>query len=153
MKKVMILAVLLVGISSIAQTKRENGKRQQLEQMTPEQKQELQLKKLALDLDLSNAQQKEIQVVLSEQHKKREMAMAQRKANQAEAKKPTADERFAMKNKMLDEQIELKARMKKILSNEQFNKWEATKGERSERMQQRLAMHKERKTIKNTSEK
>ena len=153
MKKVMILAVLLVGISSIAQTKRENGKRQQLEQMTPEQKQELQLKKLTLDLDLSNAQQKEVQVVLSEQHKKREMAMAQRKANQAEAKKPTADERFAMKNKMLDEQIELKARMKKILSNEQFNKWEATKGERSERMQQRLAMHKERKTFKNTSEK
>ncbi|MFN7100657.1 MAG: hypothetical protein ACK4M4_09810 [Flavobacterium sp.] len=153
MKKVMILAILLVGISSIAQTKRENGKRQQLEQMTPEQKQELQLKKLTLDLDLSNAQQKEVQVVLSEQHKKREMAMAQRKANQAEAKKPTADERFAMKNKMLDEQIELKSRMKKILSNEQFNKWEATKGERSERMQQRLAMHKERKTIKNTSEK
>ena len=56
--------------------------------------------------------------------------MAQHKADKAAGKKPTADERFAMKSKMLDEKIAMKAEMKKILTAEQFDKWEKTAEQR-----------------------
>jgi len=42
-------------------------------------------------------------------------------------KKPTADERFAMQSKRLDEQMATKERVKKILTPEQFEKWEKAK--------------------------
>ena len=41
--------------------------------------------------------------------------------------KPTSDEMFAMKSKMLDEQIAMNSKMKKILSPEQFKKWDEMK--------------------------
>lgn len=146
MKKVLIAVALIVGMASNAQEKMEGRRNARENQLTKEQRQELHLKKMTLDLDLSTAQQKEIQVVLNEQSNKRETALANRKEKQAaNAKKPTADERFAIKNQMLDDQIAMKARMKKILSNEQFKKWETMKENKNDRMNHRLAMHKQRK--------
>ncbi|MBC5862564.1 hypothetical protein [Flavobacterium turcicum] len=146
MKKVLIAVALIVGMASNAQEKMEGRRNARENQLTKEQRQELHLKKMTLDLDLSTAQQKEIQVVLNEQSNKRETALANRKEKQAaNAKKPTADERFAIKNQMLDDQIAMKARMKKILSNEQFKKWETMKEKKNDRMNHRLAMHKQRK--------
>lgn len=154
MKKVLIAVALIVGMASNAQEKMEGRRNLRENPLTKEQRQELHLKKMTLDLDLSTAQQKEIRAVLNEQSDKREVALANRKEKQAEnAKKPTADERFAIKNQMLDNQITMKARMKKILSKEQFKKWETMKENKTDRMHDRLAMHKQRKASKTNTNK
>jgi hypothetical protein len=81
---------------------------------------------------LNTSQQKEIKALLLEQAKKRETKMAEMKANKDKGEKLTKDERFEMKNKMLDEQIAMKAKMKSILNETQMKKWEELKKERME---------------------
>ena len=137
MKK-MILAIALVATTlTFAQDRKARG-----EKLTPEQQTELQVKRMTLDLDLDAKQQKEIKTILLEQAKKREAKMAEMKAKREKGEKPSADEKFEMKNKMLDNQIENKAQMKKILKPEQFAKWEEKQSDRkknqSERVQNRM---------------
>ena len=45
-------------------------------------------------------------------------------AENKEAHKPSKDERVKMMNEKLDHQIEMKKKMKEILTAEQFEKWE-----------------------------
>ena len=47
--------------------------------------------------------------------------------------KPTKEQRLAMANTKLDHQIAAKAKMKSILSKEQFEKWEKAQGKMHER--------------------
>ncbi len=130
MKKVFIVTLLVIGMAGFAQNRRERPSRQQMEQLTPEQRNELHLKKMTLDLDLNTNQQEQIGKILAEQSAKREAMRAERKAKMEAAK---AD-RFAMKNRMLDEQIEMKNKMKGILSPEQFAKWETLREKNKEQM-------------------
>ncbi|WP_157485871.1 hypothetical protein [Flavobacterium soli] len=131
MKKMIAVALLLVGMTGFAQEKismeDKKSKRVAMEQMTPEQKNQLHLKKLTLELDLSASQQKEMATIIAEQQTKREAQKAQFIAQKKADKKLTSDEIFVMKNKKLDEQIAMKERVKKILSPEQFEKWEKMK--------------------------
>ena len=53
MKKVFIALVLLVGMTSLAQEKKVRSERTQMAQMTSEQRNELHLKRMTLDLDLT----------------------------------------------------------------------------------------------------
>jgi periplasmic protein CpxP/Spy len=140
MKKVLVAVLLVVGLTTFAQEK--NEKR---EKLTPEQQTELHLKKMTLDLDLSDSQKKEMKVLLLEQAKKREAKMTEMKSHKEKGEKPTTDERYAMKNKMLDEQIAMKGKMKKILTPEQMKKWEANKENMPQKMQhkKREMKHKE----------
>lgn len=124
MKNLFIAALLLVGLSSFAQDRKERPSREQMEKFTPEQRNQLMVKKMTLDLDLNSKQQEQVAQIIKEQSAKREAMKANQKANQ---EKPSSDEHFAMKNKMLDEQIAMKAKMKSILSAEQFAKWETMK--------------------------
>jgi hypothetical protein len=130
MKKVLIAALLIVGLSSFAQERRERPNRAEMENLTPEQRNQLIVKKMTLELDLNAKQQGQISQIIAEQSAKRETMKAERKAS---SEKPTTEERFAMKNKMLDEQIAMKAKMKSILSPEQFTKWEAMKEKHQEK--------------------
>lgn len=133
MKKLFIAALLVVGLSAFAQDKKEMEKRThrgEMEQFTPEQRNQLRLKKMTLDLDLSSKQQEQMKQIIADQSTKREAMKANRKANQ---ERPTTEERFAMKNKMLDEQIAMKNKMKNILSAEQFDKWNAMKDRHHQR--------------------
>ena len=57
-------------------------------------------------------------------------------------KKPTADERFAMKSKMLDDRIAMKAEMKKILSPEQFSKLEKIRKDRRHELEKKRKIYK-----------
>ena len=133
MKK-MILAIALVATTlTFAQERKARG-----EKLTPEQQTELQVKRMTLELDLDEKQQKEIKTILVEQSKKRETKVAAMKAKKEKGEKPTADERFAMKNEMLDNQIAMKARMKKILKPEQFTKWEEKQADRKERIEKKV---------------
>ena len=146
MKKLIIAALLVVGMTSFAQDKKEMGTRHhraEMEKFTPEQRNQLMLKKMTLELDLNASQQKEMSKVIAENSAKREARMKEMKANKDSNTKPTSDEMFARKNRMLDEQIAMKERMKKILSPEQYKKWDEMKGKRHHGMKKRM-MHQNR---------
>jgi hypothetical protein len=141
MKKLIIAALLVVGITAFAQDRKEMGdrpeRRPEMEKLSPEQRTQLMVRKLTLDLDLNTKQQEEVKQIIAEQGAKREAMKAERMARKEEKKRPTADEQYAMKNKMLDEQIVFKDKMKKILSPEQYQKWDSQKEKRQGKSQER----------------
>ena len=147
MKKMVMMAIMVIGISSFAQEKKisenklqrsERADVPQIEKFTPEQRKQLELKKMTLALDLNASQQKEMEKIISEQSAKREAKMAERKAAKESKKELTADERFARENQRLDEQIATKARVKKFLTAEQFDKWEKMKAQRHHKSGQKF---------------
>ena len=140
MKKLILAAVLVVSTLTFAQERGRKG-----EKLTPEQQTELQVKKMTLELDLDAKQQKEVKAILLENAKKRDAKMAEMKAKREKGEKPSADEKFAIKNEMLDNQIEHKAQMKKILKPEQFQKWEQNLENRREKMSERKEKGKEKR--------
>jgi hypothetical protein len=132
MKKLIIAALLVVGISAFAQDKKEmekGSRRDEMEKFTPEQRNQLMLKKMTLDLDLNAKQQEQMKQIIAEQSTKREAMRAERKANQEK----NSDEHFDRRSKMMDEQIAMKNKMKSILSPEQFEKWDAMKEKQQEK--------------------
>ena len=90
---------------------------------------------MTLQLDLSSKQQEQLKPIIAEKTAKREAMMKSHIENKS---KPTKEERFARKNKMLDEQIAMKAKMKSILSADQFTKWDAMKEKCNKRGGQRM---------------
>ena len=154
MKKLFIVALVVVGMTSFAQERKARPERAKMEQMTPEQRNQLHLKKMTLELDLNASQQKEMSKIVAEQSTKREARMAERKANKDSAKKQlTADERFAKKSQMLDDQIVMKDKMKKILSADQYKKWDELKGKNHHQMNQKMAHHNGRKAANRVDKK
>lgn len=143
MKKLVIITVsLLVGFLTFAQEKEvqkaeRKARMENRESLSAEQQAELQVKRMTLDLDLNSKQQGEIKKIVLEQAKKREAKKEEWKANKENQKSISKDEKFAMKNQALDEQIAMKAEMKKILTAEQFVKWEAKQAERKDKMEKR----------------
>jgi hypothetical protein len=123
MKKLFVLALLMVGMTILAQGRKGNQQGNQMGQFTPEQKTELQLKQMTLNLDLNEAQQKDMKVIIADLNTKREAHKTAAKAMWEKEGTPTNDERFAMRSKMLDEQIATKKRVEKILNAKQFEKW------------------------------
>lgn len=133
--KTWILAIMMVaGMTMSAQQRGEKR-----EQLKPEQRAELRAKEMALALDLNDKQQKDLKALYLDRAKKTDAARAQYKAAREAGKNPTADEKFAMRSKMLDEQIAMKAEMKKILTAEQYAKWEVKKEHMKKRIDRRRA--------------
>ena len=130
MKKLMVVALLMVGMTIFAQERNRRQQGNEMEQFTPEQRSELQVKKLTLELDLNESQQRDIKVFIADKNAKMEAHRTAMKAMKEKGTKPTSDERFAMKSKMLDEQIASKKRMEKILNPKQLEKWNDLKGDR-----------------------
>ena len=124
------MALLMVGITIFAQERNRKQQGNQMEQFTPEQRSELQVKKLTLELDLNESQQRDIKAFIADKNAKMETRKTAMKAMKEKGTKPTSDERFAMKSKMLDEQIANKKRMEKILNPKQLEKWNDLKGDR-----------------------
>ncbi|MEO9892754.1 hypothetical protein [Aurantibacter sp.] len=135
MKKAIIVMMLLVGVTTIAQERKERPNRGDMKDLTAEQIATLQTKKMTLALDLTSKQQTQIQAINLEQATTRKAKMAERKAakEDGERKKPTSEERYAMQNERLDAQIALKSEMKSILSDEQYTKWEKMRHHKKKR--------------------
>ncbi len=141
MKKLLLAVVLVVGIATFAQERNEQDgkeKGEKRERMTPEQRTQLQLKKITIDLKLNDSQQKEVAKLLKDRETKIESMKAERQTAKESGKRPSADERFAMKNRMLDEQKEMKDKLAKILNPEQLAKWEQKQADRKDKMQERM---------------
>jgi len=136
--KMWILAMaMIICTGANAQNKKEHR-----EPLKPEQRAELQAKRMTLALDLNENQQQEVRQLLIEKGKQRAEFRRQHMAERHAGKKPTADERFAMKSKMLDERIAMKAEMKRILTPEQFARLEKIKKERHHELKKRERNHK-----------
>lgn len=125
MKKVFIVLLLFVGGIALAQ-KGERGNREGMKDLSAEQIATLKTKKATLALDLTAAQQDQMKALFLENTKIRKAKMEKRKAQKenGETKKRTSEERYAMANARLDHQIAQKAKVKNILSDEQYTKWE-----------------------------
>ncbi len=145
MKKLILVAILLCSIANFAQEKKSNNKKNDMEQMTPAQRNDLNLKKMTLELDLNDKQQKEMSIIINEMSAKRESQKSTMMAMKEKGEKPTADQKFEMKNKMLDEKIAMKSRVQKILTPAQFEKWE--------NMQHKNNKHKKAKKAQKTETK
>ncbi len=133
MKKVILLVVLMAGFTAMAQ-KGERGHRADFKNMSAEQMATLHTKKMTLDLDLTEVQQNKIKALHLENAKKRKVKMEERKAQKDTSERPklTSNEQYALKVERLDAAIVRKAELKKILSNEQFEKWEMHHKKRGE---------------------
>ena len=142
MKNSLVTAILLVGFLTFAQERgNQKGDRkarmENREILSPEQHAEIQTKRMTLDLDLNAKQQAEVKKIVLEQSKKRDAKIAAWKSKKEAGKSLTKDEKFAMQNQRLDDQIAMKAEMKKILTAEQLVKWETKQAERKDKMQDR----------------
>jgi hypothetical protein len=121
MKKVLIAMFTIASLTAMAQEGPERGPRDGKDQLTPEQMATLQTKKMTLALDLSSAQQKQIQEFNLKNAKLRK---EQKEAMRGKRKDLSTEERYALHTKRLDHQIAQKEKMKKILNEDQFSKWE-----------------------------
>jgi hypothetical protein len=143
MKKIVLFALLFVGMTTLAQEKTTASN----EQFTTEQKNQLRLKRMILELNLNTVQQKEMAIIIAEQTTKHELIKKERQANKASGKKMTAEERFVKVNKMLDEKIALKTRVRAILTPEQFEKWDKMQERNRAFMKGKMKMRKSKSDL------
>ena len=123
MKKIASILILIFAFSLTAEAQRKRRK-EKGPQLSIEQRSTLMAKQMTLSLDLSDKQQKQIKSLFKTQAAEKMSAMKIKKENRANKKKPTADEIYAMKNKVLDNRIAFKKGMKNILTAEQFEKFQ-----------------------------
>ncbi|PRZ25220.1 hypothetical protein [Flavobacterium granuli] len=134
MKKLIIAALLVVGMTTFAQDKKERPKRAQMEKMTPEQRQEKQLQRMTTELGLNAKQQEQMKQLLAEQATKREAMMEKREASREEMKK----QREASRDKMEKQRETMENKMKAILTPEQLAKWKSNQEKMRERAGDRM---------------
>ena len=87
--------------------------------LTPQQRADLQTKRMVLQLELTEAQQKEIEKL----NQAREIDRAKNRLTEEERSALSQEQRFTHKNAQLDAQIAYEREVKKILSDEQFEKF------------------------------
>lgn len=139
MKKLVIIALALFALQVTAQERKrapQNKERgQKMMNLSAEEMATLQTKKMTLHLDLNESQQAKIHKLNLENATKRKAMMEARKAKKesGNTEKPSKEERLAMVNAKLDHQIAMKAKMKTILNDEQYAKWEKLQARRSQK--------------------
>ena len=140
MKKLFIAALLFVGIASFAQDGDMDQKpaREQRERMTPEQRNEKQLKKLTSELTLDAKQQEQVKQLLIERSAKAEKLRDARKEQKEKGTKLTAEQKEAFKTQMLAEKEANDAKMKGILTADQYTKWKAIQEENKDKARERM---------------
>lgn len=143
MKNVFLALLMFVGITTLAQEKRE--RRPEGDKLTKEQKVDFQVKRMTKDLNLDEKQAKEVRALVTKEVEKRE-------AKRAEMKEQKEKKKEEMKAKMKEEQAAVAAEMKKILSAEQYTKWEKLREERRENRKEKMAEKREKRKLKDGPE-
>ena len=134
MKKVILLAlVLMVSIPTIAQEERRGPehrmemKKKRFADLSPEQRAELKTKRMALALDLTEKQQREMLALNTSLAKERKDKMEERKALKESGKELSSDQKFELQNERLDKQLAVQKKIKSILTPEQYETWKKMK--------------------------
>lgn len=137
MKKLIITALLLICISTFAQeqTKPEKkGNKGQKERMSPEQRNQALLDRMTTELKLDANQQEQIKPIIAAQGAKLQAMRDQRIANNAAAL--ASEERKALMQKRKEEKMETDAKLKAILTPEQFKKMKENEAANREKMRE-----------------
>lgn len=122
MKKVCIILLALITTAGFSQEKEQRQEMrqkmmQERQDLSPEQKAALNTKRLTLQLDLTAAQQKEVQKLQLEMITSRD---ANKKARKTDAEKASFYEKASTR---LDMRKQHQDKMKAILSEKQYNLW------------------------------
>ena len=139
MKKIASILVLVFAFSITTQAQKRE-KKQEHEKLSVNQQATLVVKKMALELDLSETQQQKLSPIISKQIEEKKAGFEKMKAARKSDKKPTADERYAFANARLDKQIAFK--------KEQFEKLEKMKKSRKDKMGKKMKMMKKKRMSK-----
>ncbi len=133
----MMIAIALLTLNATAQDK--NNRKEFAKDLSAEEIATLKTKKMTLHLDLNESQQAKVKSLALEEAKQRENQRAMREENKKKetSQKPTKEKRLAMVNERLDRQIEMKKKMKSILNDEQYKKWEASLSKKNRKKQKR----------------
>ena len=124
MKNLATILAFVFAFTYTTQAQKQKKRSHKRPQLTIKQHTNLAIKKMTLDLDLSENQQNKIKPLIAAKMTERKAFMEKRKEARKERKKPTADEVYTLKSKMLDNQIAMRNSMKEILNKEQFEKFE-----------------------------
>ncbi|MEL1253017.1 hypothetical protein AAEO57_04455 [Flavobacterium sp. DGU38] len=142
MKKLFIAALLFVGITSFAQDGEmdadQRPPREQRERLTPEERNEKQLKKLTTDLSLDAKQQEQVKQLIAERSAKTEKLREARKEQREKGSKLTAEQREAFKKEMTAEADANDAKMKGILTADQYTKWKKIQDENKDKARDKM---------------
>ncbi len=140
-----VIAVVLISLSLLANAQEKRERADKFQDYTPEEMAQIQTKQMTLDLDLTDVQQKQILKInlQNAQDRKAHYESREKSSNSLEKAKPSKEERLNMKNEQLDRQIEMKKKMKDILDDNQYEKWEVISKERRENQKERA--HKKQK--------
>lgn len=119
MKKLMI--IVLLGSSLIGFSQKEGKQKKMYEGFSTEQQAVLKTKKMALELDLSDNQQKQ----MLDLNKKWAEVKAKKKTEMKSLNKEemTSTDRFNHMNDILDTKLAHQSELKKILNEDQYNQW------------------------------
>ncbi|MCP2028847.1 biopolymer transport protein ExbB/TolQ [Flavobacterium sp. HSC-32F16] len=142
MKKLFIAAMLFVGIASFAQDTDQKPAREQKERLTPEQRNEKQLQKLTSELSLNANQQAQVKQLLAERSAKAEKLREERKDKKDSSTKLTEAEREAVKNELKAEKEANDAKMKTILTADQYTKWHSLKEKNKDKAKEKMKEYK-----------
>lgn len=138
MKKLVLVALLAVGLTAFAQ---KQGRRAGKEGLTSEEKVDIQVKRMTKDLDLNEKQAAEVKVLVTKQVQKREEIKAELKSEKEKQRKD-------MKAKMEKEQAAVSAEYKKILTPEQYAKWEKNREEKKVKVKEKMIERREKRDLK-----
>ncbi|AUC86143.1 hypothetical protein CW731_13005 [Polaribacter sp. ALD11] len=122
MKKLATILVFVLAFTLSTQAQKKRGHKRP--QLTTEQQTDLTVKRMTLALDLSERQQNQMKPIITSKVVEKKALMEKRKEARKNDKRPSSDEIYAMKSKMLDNRIAMKNSMKDILNKEQFEKFE-----------------------------
>ena len=127
MKNIITLLVLVFAFTFTTQAQRKDRK------ASPKKM----LKKMTKELNLTEAQQGEIKVLLETQFEERKALNEQRKAMKEAGEKPTKELRKEMREERAAKETAMNSQMASILNPEQLTKFEAITKERKEKMKKR----------------
>ena len=119
MKKLIVAALLVIGLSTFAQVekKEKESNNPMMEKMSPTERAEKALKRMTKELKLTDDQQKQMKILITEQETKRADANF----------KPSKEDRLAMKEKT-----------SKILTQEQNATWDKIQEQKKEKMKEKI---------------
>lgn len=131
-KKLVVAMALVVSFGVSAQNRKEK-----IKNASPEERIEMRTDRMSEKLGLDENQKKKVKEIFASQQKEnmvvREEMKAEREKMKAEREKALAERKATMKK----QHDELKAKLKPVLTEEQFKKWEAMQNENMEKVKER----------------
>ena len=136
-KKLIIAALMVVSVSAFAQDQpqpEKKGNKGQRERMSPEQRNQAMLDRMTTQLSLTPQQQEQIKPIIAEQGAKMDALRAER-AN-SNGQKMTTEEREAFQAKRQEDKKATDAKLKAILTPDQFKKMKENEAAAREKMRE-----------------